>query len=69
MTLPVCYLSLLLQEQIIYCGCGDTVILSHFSPRISSFPKIWATLVLLLQGGDAAGQKVLKGNLQLGDDV
>ena len=31
--------------------------------------KIWATLILLLQGGDAAGQKVLKGNLQLGDDV
>lgn len=60
MTLPVSYLSLLLQEQRIYCGYGDTVILSHSSPGISSFPKIWAALILLLQGGDSASQKVLK---------
>ena len=56
-TLPISYLMLLLQEQCCF-GCGDIVILAHFSPGISPFPSIWASLSSLPRGEDAASQKV-----------
>lgn len=56
-TLSISYLMLLLQEKCC-CGCGGVVILAHFSPGISPFPSIWASLSSLLWGKDAASQKV-----------